>query len=327
VTGYRLTEFSSGGGCACKYPPDQLEQLLAALPSVEDPSVEVLVGLESADDAAVILWAEQALIHTIDVITPVLDDAYEWGRVAAANSLSDVYAMGGKPLMAMNLLAWPREGLPLEVAQSVLRGGAEVAARAGCLVGGGHTIYDEEPKYGMSVIGVAKPDHLLRIDAGRPGDSLVLTKPLGLGVLTALHMATKQPIPEAISVMTSLNASASEAAIAVGARCATDVTGFGFLGHLLRIAEASQVTVIVDSKAVPLLSGACEAAQSGYVPGGTYRNLEWISASTDWGSVDEVSRVLLADAQTSGGLVVAGNVPGIRIGELVRRRSKAIVVI
>ena len=319
----RLTAYSRGGGCACKLPPDELERLVGGLPAA---AAGLLVGLGSGDDAAVVRVGDTAIVHTVDFFPPVVDDAYDWGRVAAANALSDVYAMGGTPLLALNLLCWPRDALPMELAAEVLRGGADVAARAGCAVAGGHTIDDPEPKYGMAVVGTADPERLLRNDAGHPGDPLTLTKPLGIGVLTSLHKATGEPVPQAVEAMTTLNAGAARNALDAGATCATDVTGFGLLGHLLKLARASGVTAEIDAAAVPYLAGARDAASAGYVSGGTRRNLAWVDPHTDWGTTDELSRLLLADAQTSGGLLVAADVPGARIGRLVERREALIVV-
>jgi selenide,water dikinase len=244
-------------------------------------------------------------------------DPYDWGRIAAANALSDVYAMGGRPLVAVNLLAWPRDVLPFELAREVLRGGLDVAAEAGCHVGGGHSVDDPEPKYGMAVTGLADPQRLLRNDTGQPGLPLTLTKPLGVGVLNSRHKATGEVFPQAVETMTGLNRDASAAALAAGARCATDVTGFGLLGHLHKLARASGVTAVVDSTAVPYLDGAREALRDGFVSGGTRRNLDWVRPALRCG-VDEDEALLLADAQTSGGLLVAGGVPGYPVvGELV----------
>jgi selenide,water dikinase len=249
----------------------------------------------------------------------VVDDPYDWGRIAAANALSDVYAMGGEPLVALNLLAWPRDRLPFELAREVLRGGADVCAAAGCHLAGGHSVDDPEPKYGLAVTGMADPARLLRNDAGRPGTPLTLTKPLGLGVLNNRHKATGEVFAHAVATMTELNRDASRAALAVGAVCATDVTGFGLLGHLHKLARASGVTAIVDAAAVPYLDGARDAFAEGFVPGGSRRNLEWVRPSLD-AAVPESELLLLADAQTSGGLLVAGEVPGYPvIGELVAR--------
>ncbi|MFF9408534.1 selenide, water dikinase SelD [Streptomyces anandii] len=334
-TPVRLTQFAHGGGCACKIPPGELEDVLgglaAALPA--PGGAPLLVGLATGDDAAVVALPApdgapaQAMVSTADFFTPVVDDAYDWGRIAAANALSDVYAMGGRPLLAVNLLAWPRDVLPFELAREVLRGGLEVAAEAGCHVGGGHSVDDPEPKYGMAVTGLADPARLLRNDAGRPGLPLSLTKPLGLGVLNNRHKATGERFEQAVATMAALNRDASAAALAAGASCATDVTGFGLLGHLHKLARASGVTAVVDTAAVPYLDGAREAVRDGYVSGGTRRNLEWVAPHTDFGGADTDTRLLLADAQTSGGLLVAGEVPGAPvIGELVPRGPHSVVL-
>ena len=258
---------------------------------------------------------------------PVVDDPYDWGRIAAANALSDVYAVGGTPLVGVNLLGWPRDTLPMELAREVLRGGLDVARQARCHVAGGHSVDDPEPKYGMAVTGLADPERLLRIDAGRPGMPLSLTKPLGVGVLNTRHKATGEVFPHAVEVMTTLNATASRHALGRGHGCATDVTGFGLLGHLYKLARASGVTAVVDAAAVDYLDGAREAVRDGFVSGGTRRNLTWVAPHADFGCVSEDDRLLLADAQTSGGLLVAGEVPGAPvIGELVGRGSHTLVV-
>ncbi|MFD8704041.1 selenide, water dikinase SelD [Kitasatospora sp. NPDC059648] len=330
-TPIRLTGYAHGGGCACKIPPGELEAALAGLlPPQDGPgTAELLVGPESGDDAAAVLLpdGDTAVIATADFFTPVVDDPYDWGRIAAANALSDVYAMGGRPLVAVNLLAWPREALPFELAREVMRGGLAVARKAGCHVGGGHSIDDPEPKYGMAVTGIADPDRLLRNDAGRPGLPLSLSKPLGTGVLNNRHKATGERFPEAVELMAALNRDAARAALDAGARCATDVTGFGLLGHLYKLARASGVTAVVDAAAVPYLTGAREAVRDGFVSGGTRRNLDWVAPHTDFGRAGEEERLLLADAQTSGGLLVAGEVPGAPvIGELVPRGEHTLVV-
>jgi len=324
----RLTQFAHGGGCACKIPPGELEQMVAGLAAAgQAPGDDLLVGV--GDDAAVVrISGEVAVIATADFFTPVVDDAYTFGRIAAANALSDVYAMGGRPLVAVNLLGWPRDVLPPELAREVLRGGAEIAAEAGCHVGGGHSIDDPEPKYGMAVTGTGHPDRLLRNDAGRAGVPLTLTKPLGLGVLNNRHKATGEVFEEAVAVMTTLNAQASSAALAAGARCATDVTGFGLLGHLHEIARASGVTAVIDTAAVPYVDGARRSLRDGYVPGGSRRNLDWVRPFLDAGSASEEELLLLADAQTSGGLLVAGELPGHPVvGELVPARAGRTLVL
>jgi selenide, water dikinase len=238
-----------------------------------------------------------------------------------------VYAVGGEPLIALNLLGWPRELLSPDLAAEVLRGGLDIATEAGCHVAGGHSIDDPEPKYGMAVTGLANPDALLRIDAGERGLPLSLTKPIGSGVLNARHKATGEVFPAAVAVMTALNDAASRQALAAGIRCATDVTGFGLLGHLFKLARASGVTAVLDSAAVPLINGAREALAAGYVPGGSRRNLEWVAPHADFGTQTEEQLLMLADAQTSGGLLLAGVIPGAPvIGELVPLAGPALVI-
>jgi selenide,water dikinase len=324
---YRLTQYAHGGGCACKIPPGELEAVVAGLIDADRPD-DLLIGLDDGDDAAVVrIQDDRAAVATADFFTPVVDDPYDWGRIAAANALSDVYAVGGLPLIAVNLLGWPRDTLPMELAREVLRGGLDVARQARCHVAGGHSVDDPEPKYGMAVTGLAHPDRLLRLDAGRPGIPLSLTKPLGIGVLNTRHKSTGEVFPEAVEAMTTLNAAASRAALERGHRCATDVTGFGLLGHLYKMARASGVTAIVDASAVPYLAGARKAVRDGFVSGGTHRNLAWVAPHTDFGGVSEEDRLLLADAQTSGGLLVAGEVPGAPVvGELVGRGTHALIV-
>jgi selenide,water dikinase len=317
----RLTQYAAGGGCACKVPPGELERVLARLPGGR-AAAGLLVGVENGDDAAVVrLDARRAVVCTADFFTPVVDDLRDWGRIAAANALSDVYAMGGEPLVAVNLLAWPRDELPFDLAAEVLAGGAEIAEEAGCHLAGGHSIDDREPKYGLAATGLADPDHLLRNDAGEAGLPLTLTKPLGLGVLNNRHKATGETFPDAVAVMTQLNRDASRAALASGATCATDVTGFGLLGHLLKLCRASGVDAEIDASAVPYLEAARPSLAQGYVPGGSQRNLDWVRDHID-GAVSDDELVLLADAQTSGGLLVAGELPGHPvIGRLVARRG------
>jgi selenide,water dikinase len=327
----RLTAYAHGGGCACKIPPGELEQVVSGLMGESAPRGpgELLVGLDDGDDAAVVrIAAGVAVVATADFFTPVVDDAFDWGRIAVANALSDVYAMGGAPVVGVNLLAWPRDLLPMELAAEVLRGGLAVAREAGCHVAGGHSVDDPEPKYGMAVTGVADPDRLMRNDAGRPGVPLTLTKPLGIGVLNSRHKTTGEVFPQAVAAMTELNRAASEAALAAGAVCATDVTGFGLLGHLHKLARASKVTAVVDAAAVPFLDGARDALRDGFVSGGTRRNLDWVRPHLDGGAVSEDELLLLADAQTSGGLLVAGEVPGHPIvGELVPARGDGVTLV
>src|SRR5512139_4336216 len=327
----RLTQYAHGGGCACKIPPGELEEMVAGLvapAASRSPAYgALLVGLDDGDVAAVVrIDGDRAVVATADFFTPVVDDAYDWGRIAAANALSDVYAMGGTPLVAVNLLAWPRDKIPFDLAAEVLRGGADICAEAGTHLAGGHSIDDPEPKYGLAVTGMADPNRLLRNDAGVAGTPLTLTKPLGLGVLNNRHKATGERFEEALVHMTTLNRDASRAALEAGAVCATDVTGFGLLGHLMKMARASGVSAVVDAAAVRYLDGARESVDAGYVPGGSRRNLDWVRPVLD-SDLPESELLLLADAQTSGGLLVAGEVPGYPVvGELLPRGECSLYV-
>ncbi len=308
----RLTQYAHGGGCACKIPAGELEALVARLHDPLDaPAVEVLVGLDDGDDAAAVRVTDSlAVISTTDFFTPVVDDPYDWGRIAAANALSDIYAMGGTPVMAINLVGWPRDVLPQELLAEVLQGGRDMAAQAQCPVIGGHSIDNPEPIYGMAVTGTGDPERLLRNDAAEPGLPISLTKPLGLGVLNNHHKSTGERSDEAVAVMTTLNRDASRAAVDSGARAATDVTGFGLLGHLYKMCRASGVAAQVDAAAVPYIDGARQALAAGHVPGGSRRNLDWVRPHLAAAGMSEEELILLADAQTSGGLLVVGEIPG-----------------
>lgn len=321
----RLTQYAHGGGCACKIPPGELEGIVAGL--VGFNSSDLLVGLDDGDDAAVVQIDDHtAVVHTADFFTPVVDDAYDWGRIAAANALSDVYAMGGRPLVAVNLLGWPRDVLPAELLTEVLRGGLDVARQAACHVGGGHSIDAPEPLYGMAVTGIVDPNRLLRNDCATKGVPISLTKPLGVGVLNNRHKSTGENFPDAVASMVTLNDAASRAAVRAGVTAATDVTGFGLLGHLYKMARASGVSAMIDASAVPYLDRARQSAAEGFISGGTARNLEWVRPHLEW-SVGELELLLLADAQTSGGLLIGGEVPGgTVIGEFVSTQDWSIRV-
>jgi len=304
----KLTSFSHGAGCACKLGMTDLREVLDLL-GPPDTNPDVLIGLDEADDAAVVrLDGDDALILTIDFFTPLVDDAFTWGQIAAANASSDVYAMGGRPMVALNVTAWPRDTLPLDLLADVLRGGRDIARRGGFPVVGGHTIDDPEPKYGMVVVGRADATKLMTIDAAKPGDVLILTKPIGTGIITT---AIKRDIaPGAVSAaavasMTHLSDRASVVLVDAGVRACTDVTGFGLVGHLKRMLTASGASATIDAAAVPLIEGARALAADGCVPGGTKRNRDAVDASVDWNDTDETTRVLLCDAQTSGGLLAA----------------------
>jgi selenide, water dikinase len=325
ATSYRLTQYVHGGGCACKIPPGELEEILGGL--APWTSADLMVGLDTGDDAAVVrIDNDRAIVSTADFFTAVVDDAYDFGRIAAANALSDIYAMGARPVVAVNLVGWPRNELPAELLRELLRGGMDIGREAGVHVAGGQSIDDPEPKYGMAVTGLADPARLLRNDAARPGQPISLTKPLGIGVLNNRHKATGEVFRQAIDSMVRLNAAASQAALAAGITAATDVTGFGLLGHAYKMARASGVTIGIDAAAVPYLDGAREALRDGYVSGGTRRNLDWVSPHLQATvSLDEL--LLLADAQTSGGLLLVGEVPGAPvIGEVLPAGEAELVV-
>lgn len=284
-----------------------------------DTPAQLLVGTATGDDAAV--WqidADRALVSTADFITPVVDDARTWGRVAAANSVSDVYAMGGRPLFALNLVGWPTEALPTSLLGELLAGGQDIATAGGFAIVGGHTIDDPEPKYGMSVTGEVHPDRILTNAGLLPGQDLILTKPLGIGVITTAikaDVASTEVADGAIASMIRLNDVASRLAVAAGATGCTDVTGFGLLGHLGRMAIESGLIVDVSFDAIPFLPGAKELAADGIMPGGSQRNLLWGAELLDSGDHDQLNELLVADAQTSGGLVF-GVDPGETAGVL-----------
>ena len=289
-----------------------------------DTPTQLLVGTATGDDAAV--WqldADRALVSTADFITPVVDDARTWGRVAAANSVSDVYAMGGRPLFALNLVGWNTDALPTSLLGELLAGGQDIATAGGFAIVGGHTIDDPEPKYGMAVTGEVHPDRILTNAGLTPGQDLILTKPLGIGVITTAikaDVASAEVADGAIASMTKLNDVGSRVAVAAGASGCTDVTGFGLLGHLGRMAMESGLVVTVDFDAIPFLPGAKELAADGIMPGGSRRNLLWGDELLDSGDHDELHELLVADAQTSGGLVF-GVDPGESAGVLAELES------
>jgi selenide, water dikinase len=301
-----LTSLSHGAGCGCKLPAASLRGILDGLPRVTDP--RVLVSAEGSDDAAVVQLSDSlAIVQTADFFTPIVDDPYTFGRIAATNALSDVYAMGGRPVSALNLVAFPLESLGASVLGEILRGGADAVAAAGASVVGGHSIDDPEPKYGLAVVGVVDPAAVLTNAGGRAGDVLVLTKPLGAGaVATALKRGIAAPLDAAVSVMTTLNDVASEQALAAGASALTDVTGFGLLGHVHELAAASGVAAEIDAASIPAISGVLELLEDDRaVAGGSRRNRADAETFTSWGDVAEPLRRLACDAMTSGGLLAA----------------------
>jgi len=306
--------------------PGDLSRALAALPSKSDP--RLLVGRETFDDAGVFRVSDDlALVQTVDFFAPIVDDPYDFGQVAAANALSDVYAMGGQPLTALNIVAFPTKELPLETLTEILRGGQDKVHEAGALIVGGHTVIDTELKYGLAVTGRAHPDFLLTNAGARVGDQLVLTKPIGNGILaTAAKRGLLAPDAQRpmLESMKALNGGASRAALAVGARCATDITGFGLLGHLSHIARASKVTLRIRREAIPIFDGVREAVRAGSVNDGGRRNAEYLGDLVRWEKGSDEDRAILMDPQTSGGLVVA--VPADRAADYLSRVSGGVVI-
>ena len=309
VTAPRLTQFSHGAGCGCKLGPGLLADVLGRLP--QPAHVDLILG--AGDDAAV--WrmdADRALVATIDVITPIVDEARTWGRIAATNAVSDVYAMGARPLFGLNFIGWNAGALGEELLVEVLQGAAQAAAEGEWVIVGGHSVDDPEPKFGVAVVGEVHPDRMLAKGRVAPGDGLVLTKPLGVGVtVTALKAGAAPPAvtDAAIASMLRSNAQAARVAVEAEARAATDVTGFGLLGHLRSLLQDSPVDVEIDVAAVPVLAGAADLIAAGHVPGGTRRNLDWGADRLDRGKHSDAALAMLADPQTSGGLLFAVPAP------------------
>jgi selenide,water dikinase len=332
-----LTSLSHGAGCGCKLPAAALLPIVRDLPRPDDP--RLLVASDTADDAAVFqLTDDLALVQTVDFFTPIVDDPYDFGRIAAANALSDVYAMGGRPLTALNLVAFPLERLGGDVLREILRGGQDVVAAAGAVVVGGHSIDDPEPKFGLAVTGTVRPDRVVTNAGGRAGDALVLTKPLGVGAVTTARKRGAGDdglLSAAVATMVGLNATAADAAARAGAHAATDVTGFGLLGHLHGLARASGLAADVDAAALPVLAGvdALLAAGTG-VSGGSRRNRAYAETFASFADdVPDWLRWLACDPTTSGGLLVAlapelaAEVPGAVVGRLRGGEPGALAVL
>ena len=302
-TALRLTEYSHGAGCACKLSPLELGHVLGALPPIVDPNV--MVGAAARDDAAVYrIGSDRALVATVDFFTPIVDDPTEFGAIAAANAVSDVYAMGGRPLFALGITAFPREKLSTGLLEKIVAGGAAKMGEAGIAVVGGHSVDDPEPKFGYAVVGEVHPDHIVTHEGAKPGDALYLTKPLGSGlVTTAVKRGLCPPSLEryAVAVMTHLNRDASVAMLECGATAATDVTGFGLVGHLTNLAGGADL----DMKAIPFMQGVRDLAGRDLFSGGSRRNHAAYRRQVDWGGITELDQLMLCDAQTSGGLLVA----------------------
>jgi len=306
----KLTHFTHGLGCACKIRPQYLERILKDLPIFVHP--DVLIGNNTSDDAAVYrINADTAIVQTVDFFTPIVDDPYQFGAIAAANALSDIYAMGAKPLFALNIVGFPDKRLPIEVLKQILQGAADKAKEAGIGILGGHTIEDSEPKFGMVVTGIVHPNKVLSNANAQIDDVLILTKPIGTGIIAT---AVKRGIADnttaqfAIEVMISLNDKAAKVMEQFPVNSCTDVTGFGLLGHLMEMSKASRKNVEVFVSAIPIILGAAELVAAGAIPGGTKNNLDYVSSMVDWSdSISEIYRYLLCDAQTSGGLLISVN--------------------
>ncbi len=305
-TAVRLTQLAKRAGCAAKHPPGYLFPLIGALPPPRDPNV--LIGSATADDAAIYrLDDERALVLTTDFFTPIVDDPYSFGRVAAANALSDVYAMGGTPITALNLVGFP-DTLDPSVLGDILRGGAERAHEAGIDLVGGHTIKTDEPIYGLAVTGLVHPQRVVSNAGAKPGDLLVLTKPLGLGIITTAAKRDRDAfhaIDDALEIMIALNRGACSAMVDVGVNACTDVTGFGLLGHLRNMLRASAVGAEVWLSSVPVLEAAWRYVGEGIVPGGSHANHRFLADSVAWPEISIEAQLVLCDAQTSGGLLIA----------------------
>lgn len=298
--------------------------MLRQLPRVTDPNV--LVGYSTVDDAAVYrLTDNQALVQTVDFFAPVVDDPHSYGAIAAANALSDVYAMGGRPLTALNIVCFPRSGLSLDILTEILKGGAAKTQEAGCVIVGGHTVDDSEPKYGLAVTGLIDPNRIVTNAAAKPGDVLVLTKPLGIGIITTALKAglvSEEITRRVVAVMATLNKAASEAMVAVGVNAATDITGYGLIGHLVEMVQASGVSAKISLAAVPVLEEAWNLLAEGAISGGTHSNLQFFGHEVIWDdSITDAGRLMLCDAQTSGGLLIA--VPAERKARLLEELGRA----
>lgn len=304
----KLTHFTHGLGCACKLRPQALEKIIAELPLPQDANV--LVGTNTADDAAVYrLDDHTAVVQTVDFFTPIVDDPYAFGAIAAANAFSDVYAMGGKPLFALNIVGFPSNRLPMEVLKQILQGGQDKAKEAGVSIIGGHTVDDTEPKYGLVVMGIVDPQKVLTNSNAQPGDAIILTKPIGLGIIstaTKRGLVEKETVDRAIRIMSELNNRAAEACTKFPVNACTDITGFGLLGHLKEMSKASQVDAVIYQESVPSIKEAWDFATGNIIPGGTLSNVDYVSDSVDWDkNISGTAKVILCDAQTSGGLLIS----------------------
>ncbi|RKX29038.1 MAG: selenide, water dikinase SelD [Candidatus Zixiibacteriota bacterium] len=304
----KLTHFTQGLGCACKLRPQALERVLADLPVPDD--AQVLIGLDNSDDAAVYkLQDDTAIVQTVDFFTPIVDDPYHFGAIAAANAFSDIYAMGGKPLFALNIVGFPSNRLPMEILREILRGAQDKAEEAGVSIVGGHTVDDAEPKFGLAVTGLIHPEKILSNATAKPGDVLILTKPLGLGILTTAikrGMVDEKTVKEAIGIMSTLNRKAAHTMSEFKVNACTDITGFGLLGHLKEMVKASRVDAEVYAEKVSVIKKAKDLITANVIPGGTLNNLDYVSDCVEWPQeISRTMKIILCDAQTSGGLLIS----------------------
>lgn len=306
ISSIKLTQYTHGLGCACKIEPQKLEQVLKSLPQVQDANV--LVGTDTSDDAAVYrLTDELALVQTLDFFTPIVDDPFQFGAIAAANALSDVYAMGAKPIFALNIVGFPDDALPMEVLEQILKGAQSKAEEAGIPILGGHTIEDPEPKYGMVVSGLVHPEKMIKNKGAKIGEVLVLTKALGTGIISTgikRGLVEENIAKRAIELMSALNKLPAELMEKYDVSACTDVTGFGLMGHLKEMVESSNVTAEINFDALPFIETVKELAAANIIPGGTYNNRDYVDAVVDFGKLSRTSQLLVCDAQTSGGLLV-----------------------
>ncbi|WP_248924803.1 selenide, water dikinase SelD [Paenibacillus hamazuiensis] len=328
----RLTSLSSKGGCGCKIGPADLSQVLRQLPAAE-PNPNLLVGLDTSDDAGVYRLSDDlALVQTVDFFTPIVDDPYSFGQVAAANALSDVYAMGGKPLTVLNIVAFPISKLDKRILAEILRGAADKVKEAGATLVGGHSIDDNEPKFGLSVTGLVHPARVKTNAGARPGDKLILTKPIGVGIMTtSIKKGALSPeeIQRVTAVMTTLNKKAAEIMEPYDVHGATDVTGFGLLGHASEMAKGSGVGIRIGRRQVPVLPHVRELAEAGFVPGGTKNNYAHLEGSVTFApSLDQIEQWILCDAVTSGGLLisVAADKADALLGDLLKAGVEAAMI-
>lgn len=321
----KLTSLSSKGGCGCKIGPADLAQVLRHLPQAA-PHPDLLVGLDTSDDAGVFrLNDELALVQTVDFFTPIVDDPYDFGQIAAANAISDIYAMGGKPLTVLNIVAFPISTLDKQILADILRGASDKVREAGATLVGGHSIDDKEPKFGLAVTGVIHPDRIRTNAGAKPGDQLILTKPIGVGILTTSikkGLLTPEEIARVTKVMTTLNKTAAETMQSYDVHACTDVTGFGLIGHALEMAKGSGVGIEIQSEQVPLLPRVRELAEKGSIPGGTKNNFTYVQNDVQFPeSMGQTNRWILCDAVTSGGLLIS--VAGEQGDELLRELKEA----